>query len=600
MSPVPPEIVPKKPHFADVPVLFIDCQTSGASPQNSHLLEIAWRVSNEHLLTGRRSDDPLNFSSVVRLPAGCELTKRVSVLTGITVNDAAHAMPVDVVASRLRAVVGDIQAANGFAVIHFARFERIFIERLWAEHFSPERFELPIVCTHQLAKHLFPEFSGYGIRAVAGYFGMTMVDHKRAATHAEATAAVWDGLQPALMKCGVTSRAEIDTLLGKEQKRPKVSKEYRIPKEKRLALPSVPGVYSYYGKNGAVLYVGKATSLKSRVNSYFRRQRGGDARKNEMLMQAWDLKTEMTATPLEAALREFNLIQQWSPPYNLALRRKPEPFLYVDRQMHHAMETVRGENHYGPIDERFGLRDLLALAAWIREQSVTVASQNNSEKNVAEIPKALSFGMYGLTDAEILKSGFDEFCKSSGIDSIHSQRGNRILVLSGLRLLCEKWQRVKAEADAGTLFKKTEANDAASGEETATAADEKVWTSEDVAIKTAYIARYAARGVIETLWLRRLRQCEIRFRANSTDVWRVLKLADGDLVATATDIATATDADAPPYSDMLWTPLGLARLRTVAQELRRVLSRGGEAVVKPQSGPALHGKRLAALLAMGF
>jgi hypothetical protein len=60
-----------------------------------------------------------------------------------------------------------------------------------------------------------------------------------------------------------------------------------VDRIKRLEFPNRPGVYRMLSQSGQVLYVGKATSLKSRVNSYFRGQKGRDRKKLEMLAQVW-------------------------------------------------------------------------------------------------------------------------------------------------------------------------------------------------------------------------------------------------------------------------------------------------------------------------
>ena len=62
-----------------------------------------------------------------------------------------------------------------------------------------------------------------------------------------------------------------------------------MPRDKRLSLPDEPGIYRLLRSNGEVLYVGKASSLKKRVNSYFQKQRRISERTLEMLTQAQDL-----------------------------------------------------------------------------------------------------------------------------------------------------------------------------------------------------------------------------------------------------------------------------------------------------------------------
>src|SRR5262249_29723405 len=91
--------------------------------------------------------------------------------------------------------------------------------------------------------------------------------------------------------------------------------------EKLEALPASSGVYLFKDKKGAVVYVGKAKSLRSRVRSYF--QEGStDERYFIPLLQRTlgDLDTIVTATEKEAAILENNLIKEHRPRYNVKLR----------------------------------------------------------------------------------------------------------------------------------------------------------------------------------------------------------------------------------------------------------------------------------------
>lgn len=83
-------------------------------------------------------------------------------------------------------------------------------------------------------------------------------------------------------------------------------------------LPDVPGVYFFLDAEGLVLYIGKATSLRDRVRSYFSQDmlltRGPKIVR--MLELATDIKWQETDSALEALLLEANLIQRHRPPYN--------------------------------------------------------------------------------------------------------------------------------------------------------------------------------------------------------------------------------------------------------------------------------------------
>jgi len=91
--------------------------------------------------------------------------------------------------------------------------------------------------------------------------------------------------------------------------------------QKLDALPPQPGVYIFKDKKGAVLYVGKAKSLRARVRSYFQDAQG-DARAFIPILQATigDLETIVAANEKEATILENNLIKENRPKYNVKLR----------------------------------------------------------------------------------------------------------------------------------------------------------------------------------------------------------------------------------------------------------------------------------------
>jgi excinuclease ABC subunit C len=86
---------------------------------------------------------------------------------------------------------------------------------------------------------------------------------------------------------------------------------------KMLKIPDVPGVYQFIGAKGKVLYVGKATSLKDRVRSYFSATVATRGRHvEEMVASAKTIIWEVTDSVLEALVLESALIKKYQPPAN--------------------------------------------------------------------------------------------------------------------------------------------------------------------------------------------------------------------------------------------------------------------------------------------
>jgi len=134
-------------------------------------------------------------------------------------------------------------------------------------------------------------------------------------------------------------------------------------------LPVQPGCYVFKDKNGAVLYVGKAKSLRSRVRSYFQ-DGGSDVRAFIPFLRrhAVDLETIVTVSEKEAAILENSLIKERKPKYNIKLRDDKE-YLSLRLSSEHAyprLELTRkpkkdGASYYGPYHSATAARRTLNL-----------------------------------------------------------------------------------------------------------------------------------------------------------------------------------------------------------------------------------------------
>jgi excinuclease ABC subunit C len=92
------------------------------------------------------------------------------------------------------------------------------------------------------------------------------------------------------------------------------------PREKAALLPETPGVYLFKDAGGAVLYVGKARNLRSRVRSYFLGSRWVDAKTGSLAREIAELETIVVDNEREALALEHNLIKQYRPKFNVVLR----------------------------------------------------------------------------------------------------------------------------------------------------------------------------------------------------------------------------------------------------------------------------------------
>jgi len=97
-------------------------------------------------------------------------------------------------------------------------------------------------------------------------------------------------------------------------------------KEKLRQLPKKPGVYVFKNKQGQIIYIGKALSLKNRVSSYF--QGRHDQKTDELVINIADLQFIVVNSEFEALLLEAKLIKQHKPKYNIQAK-DGKSYLYI-------------------------------------------------------------------------------------------------------------------------------------------------------------------------------------------------------------------------------------------------------------------------------
>lgn len=143
----------------------------------------------------------------------------------------------------------------------------------------------------------------------------------------------------------------------------------------KFKLPDEPGVYTFK-KGRKILYIGKATSLRDRVRSYFAPElvetRGTHIVK--MVNEADKISYEKAESVLEALIREANLIKRHMPPYNAASKdNKSFNYLVITKEDYPRILVVRGRelyqnwneakirNLFGPFPQGLSLQDALKI-----------------------------------------------------------------------------------------------------------------------------------------------------------------------------------------------------------------------------------------------
>jgi len=157
-------------------------------------------------------------------------------------------------------------------------------------------------------------------------------------------------------------------------------------REQIKTLPKKPGVYQYFDSEGKILYVGKATSLKSRVSSYFTSVDKHNAKTKVLVGKIRSLKVILADSPYDALLLENTLIKRHQPRYNILLRDdKTYPWICIKKERFPRVFYTRnlikdGSEYFGPYSS---LRTMHALLNFISKvYQLRNCKFNLSEENI--------------------------------------------------------------------------------------------------------------------------------------------------------------------------------------------------------------------------
>jgi DNA polymerase-3 subunit epsilon len=540
-------------------LLVLDAQASGATPAYGDLIELGWAV------VGPEGLGPVRSHWVIPRTQRW-VPKAVRELTGWTPAVLEEALEETAVWQALADDARQLAEVAPLA-IHYARFELPFLRDLHAR-LGEGAFPFAPLCVHAIAARLYPQLPRRNIRALAGFLGHSPELVRRTSGHVSATAFIWRALLEPLAERGVETLDALETWLAETGTGGRKARGvYPLPAKQRLALPDKPGVYRFLRRNGDILYVGKATSLKKRVASHFTSGARTTERGLEMLTQVHEIRATETASILEAALLETDEIKRIDPPYNVQLRLGERAAWFASRDLRDTVAGPDNTHRIGPLPSARALLPLSALRA--------LAAGDDSPGLRAG---ALAVPIAELPDDALFVEGYRSFvAEHYACEASPTQRVDR-----AARSLWLARGRKEPEVEA--------------------AEDAPLWD-------LARVRRRLERALVQTglllrraRWLRMLGEADIAYREPGMARARALIVAGGELVAQQ-DLESLAQLDALPVRrpavlrSTRYDAASYDRLRVLATELRRVQDDGGELALRFASH-AFHGARLDALLRM--
>ena len=138
--------------------------------------------------------------------------------------------------------------------------------------------------------------------------------------------------------------------------------------EELKKLPDEPGVYMMKDKNGEIIYVGKAISLKKRIRQYFQSSKNNPPKVNVMIQHIHEFEYIIVDNEVEALILEANLIKKHRPKYNILLRDdKQYPYIKIttNERFPRVIKTRRvlkdGAKYFGPFPNVNAVNDTIDI-----------------------------------------------------------------------------------------------------------------------------------------------------------------------------------------------------------------------------------------------
>ena len=271
----------------------LDVETTGLSTRDNRVIEIGIVKINNLKIVDR-------YQTLIN--PGCRIPSFITQFTGIDDNDVYDKPYFPEVISDIENFIGDSVLSG-----HNLNFDKSFLRYEFLRS-GNEPLANPDVCTLKLARKLYPMLRSKSLSSVSRHLRLKNPTAHRAAGDAEVTARILIKMIKELNK-----KEKINLLIELIQYQGNVNLaggSLKIPPklyDDVISLPRSPGIYYFLNKKNQVIYVGKAKSLRERVQSYF--SNSATEKTKKIVRQAAKLKNEVTNSELTALLLELQSVR---------------------------------------------------------------------------------------------------------------------------------------------------------------------------------------------------------------------------------------------------------------------------------------------------
>lgn len=361
----------------DIPFIVVDVETSGSSPTDNRIIEIA-------CVTVIGGEIVSKYTSLVNPHQF--IPPFISKMTGIS-NEMAFAAPeIEEVFPEINRI---FNRNDCVFVAHNARFDWSFVASFFSAS-GAQVPKLPKLCTLKLSRRLLPKKLKKNVGSLAEFFNVQIKDRHRALGDALATAYILlELMQKAESEHNINKLDELLIFQNRQIKNFRSESEnMQILKEKIRTIPEEPGVYKFFDKRSNLLYIGKAKSLRDRVKTYFYDETVTSKKISEMIRRIHDIQWDVTGTELSALLLESKLIKSEKPPYNTANKvYKKYPFIKLTNEDFPRLEMAfaaddDGAEYFGPFQSPTLVEELILTLEKqfkVRKCEKTFAPAENSK-----------------------------------------------------------------------------------------------------------------------------------------------------------------------------------------------------------------------------